>query len=63
MPIVFMKRHRDFRPMYEWGEDSSPDDLAKWEAAFLCFLRKASPTSLPWRTRPSSPFSVAAAHL
>eukprot|EP00192_Tetraselmis_astigmatica_P012214 CAMPEP_0117662630 /NCGR_PEP_ID=MMETSP0804-20121206/8153_1 /TAXON_ID=1074897 /ORGANISM="Tetraselmis astigmatica, Strain CCMP880" /LENGTH=398 /DNA_ID=CAMNT_0005469537 /DNA_START=147 /DNA_END=1344 /DNA_ORIENTATION=- len=42
MPIVFMKRHRDFRAMYEWGEEADPADLSKWEAAFLHFLKKVT---------------------
>jgi hypothetical protein len=41
MPIVFMKRHRDFRSMYEWGEDADQKDLSVWENAFLHFLKKA----------------------
>ena len=40
MPIVFMKRHRDFRAMYEWGEDADKGDLSAWENAFLHFLKK-----------------------
>lgn len=47
MPIIFMRRHRDFQPMYEWGEDAAPEDAAAWEEAFLHFMRKAGVASRP----------------
>jgi len=51
MPIIFMRRHRDFQPMYEWGEDAAPEDAAAWEEAFLHFMRKAGVASRPIRGR------------